>query len=79
MFGVRREHQSGGADSEKEMKKDEKATAIPDFIFCGNCLCPRDVVLTEDGQDGIVEVCDECGDDEYLLFGIRKAGDSEDN
>ena len=43
---------------------------IPEFIFCGNCLNARDVSPTEDGTDGIVEACDECGDDEYLLFDI---------
>ena len=54
------------------MKRDKQTTGIPDFIFCGNCLCPRDVTLTKDGQDGIVEQCEECGDDEYLLFDIAQ-------
>lgn len=51
------------------MKNDERATGIPDFVFCGNCLNPRDVRLVREGNDGIVEACDECGDDEYRLFG----------
>lgn len=54
-----------------EMKQDEQTTHIPDFIFCGVCLAARDVTLTADGNDGIVEQCTECGDDEYLLFDLN--------
>lgn len=53
------------------MKQDEQITHIPDFIFCGVCLAARDVTLTADGNDGIVEQCTECGDDEYLLFDLN--------
>ena len=50
------------------MKRDEQQTGIPDFIFCGICLAARDVTLTADGNDGLVEKCSECGDPEYLFF-----------
>ena len=52
------------------MKRDEKETNIPDFVFCGKCLAARDVTLTTDGEDGLVERCDECGEEEYFLFGL---------
>ena len=36
-----------------------------DFVFCGTCLNPRDVL---DEEMGLVEECDLCGDDEYCMF-----------
>jgi len=32
-----------------------------EFIFCIACLSPRDM-----SDDGLVEKCEECGDEEYI-------------
>jgi len=46
------------------MKNDEQETGIPDFIFCGNCLSPRDVHKNVDDLY-VVEECEHCGDEHY--------------
>jgi hypothetical protein len=49
----------------EQRKYKEQASGIPDFVFCGNCLSPRDVLQE---PFVLVEKCEYCGDDEYLLF-----------
>ena len=39
-------------------------TGIPDFIFCGVCLSPRDVYMNIDDL-WVVEECEYCGDEHY--------------
>jgi hypothetical protein len=39
-------------------------TGIPDFIFCGVCLSPRDVYVNVDDL-WVVEECEHCGDEHY--------------
>jgi hypothetical protein len=46
------------------MKNDENETGIPDFIFCGVCLAPRDVYCNIDDL-WVVEECEFCGDEHY--------------
>lgn len=46
------------------MKNDENETGIPDFIFCGVCLAPRDVYRNIDDL-WVVEECEFCGDEHY--------------
>lgn len=46
------------------MKNDEKETGIPDFIFCGICLSPRNVYQNVDDV-WVVEECGDCGDEHY--------------
>ena len=53
------------------MKNDEKETGIPDFIFCGICLSPRDIYKNVDDV-WVVEECEECGDEHYA-YTVRDA------
>jgi hypothetical protein len=39
-------------------------TGIPDFIFCGVCLSPRDIYQNVDDV-WVVEECECCGDEHY--------------
>jgi hypothetical protein len=43
---------------------DKKETGIPDFIFCGACLSPRDIYVNADDL-WVVEECEYCGDEHY--------------
>jgi hypothetical protein len=46
------------------MSDDKKEPGIPDFIFCGACLSPRDVYVNVDDL-WVVEECEFCGDEHY--------------
>ena len=52
------------------MKNDEAKIGIPDFIFCGICLAPRDVYLNVDDVY-VVEEC-ACGDEHYEYAGANQ-------
>ena len=53
------------------MKNDENETGIPDFIFCGICLSPRDIYQNVDDV-WVVEECEDCGDEHYA-YAIQDA------